>query len=175
MRSISRLRQPTRLLHRCHLVLGPLFCTSCGYSIMQSSPLVFTSYLIFFLCVPMPTTHSQEVRSLRRSKISRQRRSNGFSKWMQIHSVILKFCELVAAVHSCPPSSAGVERIFIAYFLTETKLRNRLSHPHVAKLVTVRRALASRSPSDDQENEDLSLIFLIYFCKNNFYSEICQT
>lgn len=66
------------------------------------------------------------------------------------------FCEIAAAVHSCPPSSAGIERMFSAYSLTHTKLRNRLSHPRVAKMVTIRRALSSVSFPD--EEDDIALI-----------------
>ena len=71
-----------------------------------------------------------------------------------------RFCDLAAAVHSCPPSSAGVERLFSAYSLTQTKIRNRLTHPRVAKLVTVQRALMPRQTAD--KDDDLSLILQDY-------------
>ena len=58
----------------------------------------------------------------------------------------LKVLRVVSSSYSCPSSSAGVERLFITYSITDTKLRYRLSHPRFANLVTVRRPLASRSP-----------------------------
>ncbi len=48
-----------------------------------------------------------------------------------------------------------MERLFSAYALTHTKLRNRLKHPRVAKLVTVRRSMESQGPPDEEEDLDL--------------------
>lgn len=97
------------------------------------------------------SSFSPEVRSTKPAK---------FWRFVQLSAKpeepLWSFCEIAAAVHSCPPSSAGIERLFSAYSLTHSKLRNRLSHPRVAKMVTIRRALASVSPPD--EEDDLLLI-----------------
>ena len=40
-------------------------------------------------------------------------------------------------IFSCPPSSAGLERLFSSFGLVHDKLRNRLGNERVAKLVKV--------------------------------------
>lgn len=56
---------------------------------------------------------------------------------------VKRFCNWMRAISSCPPSSAGIERLFSSTALVHTKLRNRLSNERVAKLVRVYRHLGA--------------------------------
>ena len=58
---------------------------------------------------------------------------------------LARFAAIAQRCHSCPPSSAGVERLFSGYALTQTTLRNRLSNERVRKLVAVRRFIDAGS------------------------------
>ena len=48
-----------------------------------------------------------------------------------------RFCLIIRDIFSCPPSSAGLERVFSSFGLVHDKLRNRLGNERVAKLVKV--------------------------------------
>ena len=41
---------------------------------------------------------------------------------------VQEFCTIMLKISACPPSSAGVERLFSSASLTQTKIRNRLSN-----------------------------------------------
>ena len=67
------------------------------------------------------------------------------SKWWHIMDVKTSkkgnipkgFCIFMASLSSCPASSAAIERIFSAYGLVWSKLRNRLGAKTAEKLVKV--------------------------------------
>lgn len=68
------------------------------------------------------------------------------------------------AISSCPPSSAGIERLFSSMALIHTKQRNRLGNEKAAKLVHVYRHFGwkeSETPDpelinlDDEDEEEL--------------------
>ena len=56
---------------------------------------------------------------------------------------VKRFCNRMMAISCCPPSSAGIERLFSSTALVQTKLRNRLANERVAKLVRVYRHLGA--------------------------------
>ena len=55
------------------------------------------------------------------------------------------------AVSACPPSSAGIERLFSSAALIQTKIRNRLSNKRVQKLVHVSRYFNDKNESMIEE------------------------
>lgn len=61
--------------------------------------------------------------------------------------------DLVTQLHTAVASSAGIERLFSAFGLVHTKLRNRLGIEKVAKLVTILKALNKKSEIDQTEHE----------------------
>ena len=66
-----------------------------------------------------------------------------------------KFCELMIKINACPPSSAGLERIFSSFGLVHTKLRNRLGNERVSKLVKVYAAIRDSNSSSSSDNLDI--------------------
>ena len=46
-------------------------------------------------------------------------------------------------ISACPPSSAGIERLFSSASLTQTKIRNRLSNERLHKLILIHRHFGS--------------------------------
>ena len=48
-----------------------------------------------------------------------------------------RFCHIMRDIFSCPPSSAGLERVFSSFGLVHDKLRNRLGNERVVKLVKI--------------------------------------
>ena len=82
---------------------------------------------------------------------------------ISIFEPVKRFSQLHMAIFSCPPSSAGIERVFSTAGLIHTKLRNRLNNNHVAKLVRVCRHLGSKDKTkrDQYEVELISDLDLI--------------
>lgn len=54
-------------------------------------------------------------------------------------------------LHTASASSAGIERLFSAFDLVHTKLRNRLGVEKTAKLVAILKALNKKSETDESE------------------------
>ena len=52
-------------------------------------------------------------------------------------------------INVCPPSSAGLERLFSSFGLVHTKLRNRLGNERVARLVKVYASIRDGNYSGD--------------------------
>ena len=73
---------------------------------------------------------------------------------MKISSLepVQKFCSLMMSISSCPPSSAGIERLFSSAGLIQTKLRNRLSNECVTKLIHVYRHFGWKEPKDKEDD-----------------------
>lgn len=64
------------------------------------------------------------------------------------------FCSFFGSLLSCPPSSAGIERLFSTFGIVWTKLRNRLGSEKAGKLVKVHRYLRHQiNEDDDVESE----------------------
>ncbi|CAI6376424.1 unnamed protein product [Macrosiphum euphorbiae] len=69
----------------------------------------------------------------------------------KIENVPNDFCKFLISLHSCPASSASIERIFSTYGLVWSDLRNRLGSEKAQKLVKVYRNL-SCTKSQNQIN-----------------------
>jgi len=69
----------------------------------------------------------------------------------KIDNVPNDFCKFLISLHSCPVSSASIERIFSTYGLVWSDLRNRLGAEKAQKLVKVYRSL-SCTKSQNQIN-----------------------
>lgn len=61
------------------------------------------------------------------------------------------FASLMLTIHSLPPSSAGIERVFSSMALVHTNLRNRLTQERVGKLTKVYRMLEMEVHDSDDE------------------------
>lgn len=66
------------------------------------------------------------------------------------------FCQFMIGLHSCPASSAGIERFFSTVGFIWSKTRNRLGVQKAQKLATVYRALRPlpNKPVAEQEQSD---------------------
>lgn len=71
---------------------------------------------------------------------------------------VQKFCSMMMAVSACPPSSAGIERLFSSAALIQTKIRNRLSNKRVQKLVHVSRYFNDDKNVNESMIEELNLV-----------------
>lgn len=82
---------------------------------------------------------------------------------------VQRFCSMMKAIFSCPPSSAGIERLFSSAALVHTKLRNRLANDRVAKLVRVYRYFGWKEKvqkdlcpypqkTDDEHEDDIEFV-----------------
>jgi len=60
---------------------------------------------------------------------------------------------LVTQLHTAIASSTGIERLFSAFGLVHTKLRNRLGIEKASKLVTILKALIKKGEVDQTEHE----------------------
>jgi len=60
----------------------------------------------------------------------------------KIENVLNDVCKFLISLHSCPASSASIERIFSTYGLVWSDLRNRLGAEKAQKLVNVYRSLS---------------------------------
>lgn len=58
-------------------------------------------------------------------------------KTSKMQTLPTDFCDFFIKLHSCPPSSASIERIFSTYGLVWNKIRNRLGAEKAEKLVKV--------------------------------------
>lgn len=54
-----------------------------------------------------------------------------------------EFCQIIAKLHACPASSAGIERIFSTFGHVWSKFRNKLGIEKVFKLVTIYKYLTN--------------------------------
>ncbi|CAL1672891.1 unnamed protein product [Lasius platythorax] len=61
--------------------------------------------------------------------------------------------DLVTQLHTAIASSASIERLFSAFGLVHTKLRNRLGVEKASKLVTILKALNKKGKIDQTEHE----------------------
>jgi len=66
-----------------------------------------------------------------------------------------EFCKFMVQLHSCPCSSAGIERWFSTVGFIWSKIRNRLGADKAKKLATVYRALRP-SPKDKVAHKDFT-------------------
>ena len=73
----------------------------------------------------------------------------------RLEQIPIGFEKLMEALQTALCSSAGLERVFSAYSIVHTKLRNRLSNFKVAKLVKVYRSL---DKNDHVEQFDFDLV-----------------
>ena len=60
----------------------------------------------------------------------------------------VNFCTFLASLHSCPASSASIERWFSTFGLVWSKLRNRLGAEKAMKLVKIYKSLHTSSLDD---------------------------
>jgi hypothetical protein len=68
----------------------------------------------------------------RKSFIESMKKSSPLKYWTCIqkisrHQPVKEFCTMMMEISSCPPSSAGIERLFSSMALIQTKQRNRLT------------------------------------------------
>ena len=70
-------------------------------------------------------------------------------------TTVKEFSSMMIGIYSCPPSSAGIERLFSSMGLIHNKLRNKLTNERVNKLVHVYRYFGWRNRSIDTDIRDL--------------------
>lgn len=64
------------------------------------------------------------------------------------YQALVDFCTFLMKLHSCPASSASIERTFSTFGLIWSKLRNKLESDKVTKLVKVHRYLNRQEDGD---------------------------
>jgi len=64
-------------------------------------------------------------------------------------TAVKEFCEFLMKLHSCPPTSASIERIFSSYGLIWSKLRNRLGAKKAENLVKIYKFFKTDAEADD--------------------------
>ncbi|EZA58857.1 hypothetical protein X777_01032 [Ooceraea biroi] len=74
--------------------------------------------------------------------------------WLALkNNVNIVTFDLVTQLHTAIASSAGIDRLFSAFGLVHTKLKNRLDVEKAAKLVTILKALNKKGTVDETEHE----------------------
>lgn len=60
------------------------------------------------------------------------------------------FCSFLGSIHSCPASSAAIERLFSSFGLVWNKMRNRLGSEKAEKLVKIYKYLNVKGEQDTE-------------------------